>query len=76
MSKETFADLEREGWHRNAREFAAGSRADVDELFDKLKTLGAKILDAPQEYPYVPGYYALFFTDPDGMKLEYVHIPG
>ncbi|MCG6877417.1 MAG: VOC family protein [Betaproteobacteria bacterium] len=56
--------------------FSAASRADVDELFGKLKTMGANILDAPQEYPYVPGYYALFFTDPDGMKLEYVHIPS
>ena len=30
-----------------------------------------------REYPeYVPGYYAVFFTDPDGLKLELVHIPG
>ena len=56
--------------------FAAGARADVDALFEKLKSLGANVLDAPREYPYVPGYYAVFFTDPDGMKLEYVHIPG
>jgi len=28
-------------------------------------------------YPeYVPGYYAIFFTHPDGIKLELVHIPG
>jgi hypothetical protein len=27
--------------------------------------------DAPREYPaYVPGYYAVFFSDPDGIKLE------
>jgi len=49
---------------------------DVDALFGKLKTMGANILDAPQEYPYVPGYYALYFADPDGMKLEYLHIPS
>jgi hypothetical protein len=24
----------------------------------------------------LPGYYAVFFYDPDGMKLEIVHIPG
>jgi catechol 2,3-dioxygenase-like lactoylglutathione lyase family enzyme len=24
----------------------------------------------------VPGYYAVFFADPDGIKLELVHIPG
>ena len=34
------------------------------------------ILDPPQEYAYTPGYYAVFFADPDGMKLELVHIPS
>ena len=35
------------------------------------------VLDPPREYPeYVPGYYAVFFTDPDGLKLELVHIPS
>jgi glyoxylase I family protein len=35
------------------------------------------VLDAPREYPeYVPGYYAVFFADPDGIKLELVHIAG
>ena len=34
------------------------------------------ILDAPAEYPqYGPNYYAVFFADPDGMKLELVHFP-
>ena len=56
--------------------FSASSRADVDALFKKLKAMGANILDAPQEYPYVPGYYALYFADPDGMKLEYLHLPS
>ena len=38
---------------------------------------GGTILDPPREYPhYVPGYYAVFFADPDGIKLELVHIPG
>ena len=55
--------------------FAAASRADVDQLAGELARRGATILDAPREYAYVPGYYAVFFTDPDGMKLEYVHIP-
>ena len=34
------------------------------------------ILDAPAEYPqYSTGYYAVFFTDPDGLKLEFVFKP-
>jgi len=57
--------------------FAAGSRDDVDALARALDGRGATVLDAPREYPeYVPGYYAVFFTDPDGLKLELVHIPG
>jgi hypothetical protein len=30
----------------------------------------------PQEYTYSPGYYAVFFYDPDGLKLEIVHTPA
>jgi catechol 2,3-dioxygenase-like lactoylglutathione lyase family enzyme len=34
------------------------------------RRLGGAILDAPREYPeYVPGYYAVFFADPDGIKF-------
>ncbi|HJQ56693.1 MAG TPA: VOC family protein, partial [Vineibacter sp.] len=54
----------------------AQSRADVDRLHLLLRAIGATILDPPAEYPqYSPGYYAVFFTDPDGLKLEYVHAP-
>jgi glyoxylase I family protein len=36
----------------------------------------AEILNAPREYPqYEPGYYAVFFLDPDGIKLEFVFTP-
>ena len=57
--------------------FAATSRDEVDALHRALVARGATILDPPREYPeYVPGYYAVFFADPDGMKLESVHIPG
>ena len=27
------------------------------------------------EYDYTPGYYAVFFYDPDGIKLELLHRP-
>jgi catechol 2,3-dioxygenase-like lactoylglutathione lyase family enzyme len=56
--------------------FAARDRADVDALHRLLVSIGATILDAPAEYPqYGEGYYALFFADPDGLKLEFVHRP-
>lgn len=54
----------------------AESRADVDALYAVLQQIGATILDPPAAYPqYGPGYYAVFFADPDGLKLEYVHKP-
>lgn len=56
--------------------FRASNRADVDRLYERLQEVGAMILDPPAEYPeYAPGYYALFFADPDGLKLEVVHMP-
>lgn len=54
----------------------AASREDVDAMHAHLLSIGANITDAPAEYPkYGPGYYAVFFTDADGLKLEYVHKP-
>jgi glyoxylase I family protein len=54
----------------------ADDRTDVDALHALLQRIGATILDAPAEYPqYGAGYYAVFFADPDGLKLEYVHKP-
>jgi glyoxylase I family protein len=56
--------------------FNAPSRKAVDDMHRALVAGGVTILDAPAEYPYVPGYYCMNFADPDGMKFEYVHIPG
>ncbi|HEY1584943.1 MAG TPA: VOC family protein [Polyangia bacterium] len=56
--------------------WSAPSRAAVEELAKALPEHGFRILDAPAEYPYVPGYYAVFFADPDGIKLEYAHAPA
>ncbi len=54
----------------------ADSRDDVDRLHARLVEIGAVILDPPAAYPqYGAGYYAVFFADPDGLKLEYVHAP-
>lgn len=55
----------------------AASRADVDRLHELLLDKNIRVLDAPAHYPQYSGdYYAVFFEDPDGMKLEVVHAPG
>jgi catechol 2,3-dioxygenase-like lactoylglutathione lyase family enzyme len=66
-------DRYRVGLHHIA--FEAWSRAAVDERADWLIQRGAEIESGPEAYAYQPGYYAVFFYDPDGLKLEIVHIP-
>src|SRR5204863_8649544 len=56
--------------------FEAHSRSVVDERADWLRSSGALPESEPQEYTYSPGYYAVVFFDPDGMKLEIVNIPA
>jgi catechol 2,3-dioxygenase-like lactoylglutathione lyase family enzyme len=67
-------DRYRLGLHHLA--FEAVSRAVVDERHDWLVGAGAEIETPPREYSYMPGYYAVFFYDPDGIKLEIVHVAG
>lgn len=51
----------------------AKSPADVDRLHRELLVANhIKVFDAPAAYPeYTADYYAVFFADPDGVKLEY-----
>ena len=67
-------DRYRIGLHHIA--FEAESRAEIDERAAWLATQDVEIESEPQEYTYMPGYYAVFFYDPDGIKLEIVHVPG
>ena len=55
--------------------FTAQNRSDVEKLYELLKQTGATILDAPTEYPYSPGYFAVYFADPDGLKFEFAYAP-
>ena len=67
-------DRYRIGIHHVA--FQAPSRAVVDERLQWVREAGLEIESDPREYDYRPGYYAGFFYDPDGIKLEIVHVPG
>ena len=65
-------DRYRVGLHHLA--FKARERADVDALHRLLVEAGLPVLDPPAEYPeYGERYYAVFFADPDGVKLEVVY---
>lgn len=51
--------------------FWADTREEVDRFASVVKEAGGLNLEGPEECPeYTPGYYALFFEDPDGNKLE------
>jgi glyoxylase I family protein len=67
-------DRYRVGLHHIA--FEVDSRAEVDERAAWVRTQHVEVESEPQEYTYQPGYYATFFYDPDGLKLEIVHVPG
>ena len=57
------------GFHHYA--FELDSNEAVDELGDFLVREGVEIVDPPADYPsYGEGYRAVFFLDPDGLKLE------
>lgn len=59
--------------------FHAESRAVVQGVHGAMLAIGATILDPPVDYSgrpgYEDGYYAAFFADPDGVRLEVAHIP-
>ena len=51
--------------------FWAETREKVDEIAKLVREAGGKNLEGPEVVAeYTPGYYALFFEDPDGNKLE------
>jgi catechol 2,3-dioxygenase-like lactoylglutathione lyase family enzyme len=56
--------------------FRASSKSEVDEVYQKLKHLDFNWIAPPQYYPqHGEKYYALFFKDPDGIKLEVMFEP-
>ena len=56
--------------------FRLRSREDVDALHAAMREFGAKIVRAPDDGPWAPGYYSVLFEDPDGIRIEAVFIPG
>lgn len=51
--------------------FVVESRNDVDAVHEAAVREGAEVLHAPRLWPqYHPEYYATFFLDPDGFRIE------
>lgn len=60
--------------------FHGESDASVDRAHQQVLAVGGEVLDPPSNYGGQPGYgeyyYAVFFADPDGFKLEVCHVPS
>jgi catechol-2,3-dioxygenase len=55
--------------------FKVDSADDVDRVAGVAREAGAE-LSGPKPMPYSPGYYAVYFDDPSGNRLEvYVRPP-
>jgi catechol 2,3-dioxygenase-like lactoylglutathione lyase family enzyme len=50
--------------------FWVDASAEVDRVAELARRAGAKDLSGPKPMPYGPGYYAVFFADPSGNRLE------
>jgi glyoxylase I family protein len=59
--------------------FHAEDRATVERVHQAMIKIGATVLDPPTDYRgqdgYGDDYFAVFFADPDGLKLEVACIP-
>jgi len=67
-------DQRRAGLHHLC--FRAKSRDDVDAVYRTALELDAKIIRAPREDDWAPGYYSVLFEDPDGIRIEANFVPG
>ena len=81
---ETPSDRRAAPFHRkntglNHVAFGVATREDVHRFAEEfLKPRGiAALYESPRDYPeYHAGYYAVFFEDPDRLKIELAFVPG
>jgi catechol 2,3-dioxygenase-like lactoylglutathione lyase family enzyme len=69
-------DQDRPGLHHFC--FRCRAREDVDEIFKFVAACDdVKIIHGPLEGGhFAPGYYSILFEDPDGIRVEFNHVPG
>lgn len=57
--------------------FRMCDRDAVDRLYAFLKDRNDIVfVHGPQEEPWASGYYSILFEDPDGIRIEFNHVPG
>jgi len=81
---ETEKEYKQNNFHRkntgiNHIAFAVESKEAVDEFLNDflVKRSIPTLYDTPKVFPeYKDGYYAVYFEDPDRIKLEVVYVPN
>lgn len=54
--------------------FRTRSREELDQVAARIVAIGAEVVDGPRVFPqHGEHYYAFFFKDPGGIKLELCH---
>lgn len=56
--------------------FTVDSRSEVDDAYQRCLDMDARLHCPPEEEPDLPGYYAFFVFDPDGIRVEVDHWSG
>ena len=57
--------------------FRMRDRDAVDRLYAFLTDRHDIVfVHGPQEEPWAPGYYSILLEDPDGIRIEFNHVPG
>ena len=74
----SFGIVESEGHAANENRIAfwVPTPEDVDRLAEIARDAGARELSGPKTMPYGRGYYAVFFADPSGNRLEIYQRPS
>jgi catechol 2,3-dioxygenase-like lactoylglutathione lyase family enzyme len=69
-------DQDRTGLHHFC--FRVRSNEDINNIYEFVTTeLDAKIIHGPEDgSEFAPGYYSILFEDPDGIRVEFTHVPG
>ena len=58
--------------------FRARRKQDIDDIYEFVTdNLDARIIHGPEDgSKFAPGYYSILFEDPDGIRVEFNHVPG
>lgn len=79
--RETESEYKKRGFHRKATglnhlAFKVGTKEEVDLFhteFLKVRNIPS-LYGSPAHFPYTEKYYAVYFEDPDRIKLEIVYL--